>query len=316
MKDEIKKICDTLYSTHWMWELFAKDLKNSTTLVNFLSKKLPHIPSSSWPERFDWGGIFINGIPAYHDILLTPPCKVEYFEPKLPFSDMAKLYPSFEPSKHILFEDKDLLIVFKPAGLPSKPAKEQNKFSLLRSLENYTGKKIHMPSRLDVATAGLIAASKSKRNNLALQQLFERHEIRKFYLLEISQQPDKEHFTVNQPIGRDPRHPVLRRVTADGKTAITIFTKIYSTAKSCILLAELLTGRTHQIRVHSAFCHTPLIGDTFYNGAPADDLHLISYQLQMVHPFSKDELSITVPNELLPAWLNVEQLNEYKLNKS
>jgi len=103
---------------------------------------------------------------------------------------------------------------------------------------------------------------------------------------------------------------------ADGKTAITIFTKIYSTAKSCILLAELLTGRTHQIRVHSAFCHTPLIGDTFYNGAPADDLHLISYQLQMVHPFSKDELSITVPNELLPAWLNVEQLNEYKLNKS
>ena len=308
---DLNKILDTLYSKHWMWELYPKDLKKSITLLDFFKKELPHIAIDSWNERFDWGGIFINGIAISQNQVLTPPCKIEFFEPKLPLSEMTKLYPPFIPEQHILFEDKDLLIVFKPAGLPSKPAKEQNKFSLYNSLEQYLGRKLHMPSRLDAGTAGVIIVSKSSRTNVALQKMFERHTIHKFYLLEISGSILNSSFTVNKPIGRDPRHPILRRIAPEGlgKPAITNFTKVYETERgNTILQAEPLTGRTHQIRVHSASEGYPLVGDPFYAGEESDSLHLLSYKLNITHPFTNKELNIVVPENLLPAWLDPKRL--------
>lgn len=303
---EISKIYDILNTKHWMWKVYKKELKSGETLLTFFKKKFPELNHDDWQERFEWGGIFINGRPVTSDVILSAPCKIEYFEPKLPLAEMAHLYPPFLPEKHLLFEDDDLLVAFKPAGLPSKPAKEQSKFSLLRSLEDYTGRKLHMPSRLDVATAGVIIVSKSRRSHIALQQMFERRSIHKYYLLEVSGKTVDATFTVDKPIGRDLRHPVLRKVTTpeDGKSAITKFTRLYETPHgTTILQAEPLTGRTHQIRVHSAFAGFPLLGDTFYAGAAAPTLHLLSYKLSIIHPFSRTPLEVSVPETLLPDWL-------------
>jgi len=243
--------------------------------------------------------------------LLSQPCKVEYFEPKIGFAEMETLYPVFHPEQHVIYEDDDLIAVFKPAGLPSKPSKEQQKFSLLASLERYAGRRLHLPSRLDAATAGLIIASKTKRAHAPLQQSFERRQIHKHYLLETEGRVDWKRRTVNAAIDRDPRHPVLRRTVADGgKKAVTRFVLLCASTftsdgrehSAAVLLAEPLTGRTHQIRVHSASLGLPIIGDAFYGGIPDKDLHLLSYRLQMPHPLTGRPLSIELPPALLPEW--------------
>ncbi len=314
MKDiEVDRINNTLHSRHWMWILNKKDLPTPKNLKEFLIEAMPQIDPDSWNERFDWGGVYINGKPELPESFITPPAKVEYFEPKLPFPEYSKLFPPFYTDKYIIFEDRDLLIVFKPEGLPSKPAKEQNRFSLLKSLEEYAGQRLHMPSRLDVGTAGLVIVSKSRRAHDALQKMFERHDLRKSYLLEIAGEPKEERFVVDAPIGRDMRHPVLRKVVAEGaegaKSAVTKFAKVYSKeAGHTIMLAEPQTGRTHQIRVHSVHLGFPLVGDPFYRGEEAQELHLLSYRLEFEHPFTKKKVSFCVPDELLPEWLNAEKL--------
>ena len=303
----LQRVYETLHSKHHAWEVH-ENTGRRFILVQFLAEKMPEIEPESWPKRFEWGGIFVNGRSAGPETILPAPCRVEYFEPKLGFEEMEALYPPFIPEQHIIHDDDDLLAAFKPAGLPSKPSKEQQKFSMLASLERWSKRRLHMPSRLDAATCGIIIAGKSRRANAALQRAFEGRKIHKQYLLEVSGKVDWEDKEVDAPIGRDPRHPVLRQIAPDGKTALTRFKKVRRTdsqdnaPERWLLSAEPLTGRTHQIRVHIASLGLPIIGDPFYGGLPDPELHLLSYSLALRHPGSGKMLRLRVPRALLPYW--------------
>jgi 23S rRNA-/tRNA-specific pseudouridylate synthase len=276
--------------------------------MDALHHKLPHIPVESWPERFEFGGVYVNGHAANDDGPLPCPCRVEYYEPKFDISIAREMFPKFE-SNYVLYSDDYIAVVFKPPKLPSMPAKEQRHFSLKASIERLLGRSIHMPSRLDVSAQGLVVVSINPKTHGALQRAFEERTVHKVYRLGTDSPVNFDQRTVTFRIGRDSRHPVLRApVETGGQDAVTAFSHLWNnqetaTGPSTVLSAEPVTGRTHQIRVHAAFSGFPIKGDNFYGGTPAQSLHLVSYAVSLRHPVSGSPLTVELPISLGPEWV-------------
>ena len=323
---DLTRITDSLSSRYWSF-LFESALGAPQTLIQVLSQCLPHIEPASWKARLAWGGVYLNGRRAQDDRPLTFPCRLEYYEPKFEIDAAQEYFPALGAGNFV-YEDDDLLVVFKPAGLPCLPTREQPHFNLKAEIAAYMTScdlaiAPHLPSRLDTAVSGLIAISKSKRMHKALQRMFETRCIRKIYLLEVAGTPMWIEREVREPIAKDPRHPVLRKVCSEsGLPAHTSFRMLYQRSRSfesaelgasSVLAAYPHTGRTHQIRVHMAHIHGPIIGDNFYGGLISPELHLISYGLEFDHPFTASQVNVRVPQHMLPTWLDAEGLKSISL---
>ncbi len=280
-------------------------------LSHALTLNLPHLPNNDWEDRFAWGGVFVNGKDTREDLPLVAPCRIEYYEPLYDFKNPGSFFPAFSKD-WIIFEDQDLVVCYKPNRLPTIPAREQTRFNLRCYLESYYKTPVHMPSRIDMSTQGLVIASKAERMHNKLQNLFVHHTIQKEYLFLGSGAVNWSEIICNGQIGKDPRHPVLRKVVDQaGKPAVTKFTVLHTSLHGAqsdqaqpttLVLAQPLTGRTHQIRVHTAYLDLPIVGDNFYGGYVAESLHLLSYRLAFTHPFTQERLNIRVPHKLLPTW--------------
>lgn len=303
------KLAQAFSSIHWRWVIKAEDT-TICTLFDALQSKLGHIEATTWPARLQHGGIYINGSPAIKlEQLLPKPCKIEYYEPKYNQAQSALFFPSFA-AKQIVYQDDLLLVVYKPAGLPSMPARDQAIHSLKSQVEQHLGQTVHLPSRLDMSAQGLIIMSKSPLMHKPLQQCFETRSIKKTYLLLTANKPGWENLEVDAALGKDPAHPVLRKVAGlEPKSAHTSFKFIKQTAQGLFLIrANPSTGRTHQIRVHAAHSGIPIVGDKFYGDVAAENLCLLSYAIKLFHPFTEQELSFVLPKELCPKWLNCDNL--------
>lgn len=286
--------------------LFHTPETTPASVISALTQNLPHIDPLSWEQRLAWGGTFVNGIEVNQEQSLPVPCKLEYYEPKFRIEDADTVFPAFSTS-FIIYEDSHLLAVFKPAKLSTLPGKEQKHYNLRSYLDQYVGAPVHMPSRLDMSTAGLVIVSKRMESHNRLQSLFVRRTIQKTYLLEVSDEVKWSSNENRRSLDKDPRHPVLRRtVESGGKVAHTQFRRIASheseTGPRTLLEAKPVTGRTHQIRVHSADLGLPIVGDDFYGGAPESGLRLLSFSLSFRHPLTSEPLKLRVPSHLLPAW--------------
>ncbi|MCB0333698.1 MAG: RluA family pseudouridine synthase [Bdellovibrionales bacterium] len=286
-------------------------------LLAALGQAFTHIEPLSWSERLAFGGVYLNGVRCEHNTNLTIPCRVEYFEPKFPIAEAKHAFPSFS-DKYILYEDDDLVAVFKPRGLPSTPNREQSSYHLKQYLEDYYHCSVHLPSRLDTSTKGVMMVSRSERMHGRLQRLYERRLVKKEYLLEVPVRFDWETNEIEAPIARSALHPVLREVNSErGKPAKTHFERFReqsfvdrdgTTHDSTLLLAKPVSGRTHQLRVHCQEFGPSIIGDNFYEGLFADELHLLSYRVSLWHPFFDREMSVSVPDNLLPEWIPSEKM--------
>jgi tRNA pseudouridine32 synthase/23S rRNA pseudouridine746 synthase len=303
---DTSRVEETLRTRYWSWSLFEED-SACTSLLAVLLRKLPHIDETSWTERFDFGGIYVNGLAASGDQRLPYPCKIEYYEPKFEIRDARDVFPAFE-SDFLLYVDDDIAVAYKPPKLPSMPAKEQRHYSLKSSLEKVLARTVHMPSRLDVSVRGLVVVSISQRAHAPLQRAFESRRVQKSYRLATTAPCSSAEFRVDLNIARDRTHPVLRTVsTSEGKSALTLFERSHTTYSDkhaiTVLRAYPVSGRTHQIRVHAADAGIPILGDNFYGDTGADSLHLVSYELNIEHPISGKPMSFALPLTFCPAWV-------------
>lgn len=301
-------INDTLRTKYWSWVFFEQP-GTPRTLLELFKEKLPHIESHTWEERFDFGGIYINGRPALKDQPLITPCKIEYYEPKFEISRAAQIFPPFREN-YIVYKDDHILVAYKPPGLSSMPAKEQRHFSMKSHIERIIGKTIHMPSRLDVSAQGLLITSISTEAHAGLQQAFERRLVKKEYRCATHCNPSWSELTVTLPIGRSKDHSVLRVINYEaGQNAHTTFSVLGKSVSEgtpvAVFSAKPLTGRTHQIRVHAASSGAPLLGDRFYGGAAATSLHLVSLSIACAHPVTGKEINVELPDLLKPEWMRI-----------
>lgn len=302
---DASRVEETLRTRYWSWSLFEQD-SACTTLLAVLLRKLPHIDEKSWGDRFDFGGIYVNGRSALNDQPLSYPCKIEYYEPKFEICEARDVFPAFE-NDFLLYVDDDIAVAYKPPKLPSMPAKEQRHYSLKSSLEKKLARTIHMPSRLDVSVQGLLVVSLSQRAHAPLQRAFESRRVRKSYRLATTAPCPSDEFSIDLNISRDRTHPVLRTVSkTGGQSALTHFERSHATRSGehgvTVLRAHPVSGRTHQIRVHAAAAGIPILGDNFYGDTKADTLHLVSYELNLEHPISSKPMFFALPPTLCPAW--------------
>lgn len=207
----------------------------------------------------------------------------------------------------IIYEDDYLLIVNKPAGMLSVPGKEtaDSVYSRIRHLyPDATGPLV--VHRLDMATSGLLLIAKTKEVHQNLQAQFSNRSIKKRYTALLEGIVSNEEGTIDLPLCLNPLDRPRQIVDKEhGKPAITRYRVLARTESQTLVAFYPLTGRTHQLRVHSAHSlglHCPIKGDELY-GSKADRLYLHAESLEFTHPVSKEKVTIEVKADFTQQWL-------------
>ena len=208
----------------------------------------------------------------------------------------------------LLYEDQDLLVVNKPAGLLTHPPLTQKKTpSLTEELKNYCKtlstlggeERPGIVHRLDRDTEGLLVIAKSNEIHQALKEQFQNKTIEKHYYATVKGNIMDDEFTINLPIVRHPRHRVsfmISKTDPKRRDAISHVTVVKRFGTKTLVDIQPLTGRTHQIRVHLAHFGHPLIGDPVYGKTPNTTGQLLqAYSLQFTHPKKNIAMKFTLP---------------------
>jgi 23S rRNA pseudouridine1911/1915/1917 synthase len=206
--------------------------------------------------------------------------------------------PSMTAPFPILYEDDHLLFVDKPAGVVVQPSRDPAEPFLFQTVTDYlrgNGEEAFLLQRLDRDTTGVMFFSKSSAMNSLLTRQFEQREIRKTYAA-IAVGRVGEAQLIDAPIGRV--GPILFGVRASGKPARTELDPVAWRDESTLLRIRLMTGRTHQIRVHLASIGHPVLGDWLYGERDDCRPRLHAHLLQMTHPATGAPLAVAAP---LPA---------------
>ncbi len=193
----------------------------------------------------------------------------------------VELIPSpvedFEPENiplEIIYEDSDLVVVNKPAGLVTHPAPGVSGGTLanaltfhFQQLSKHAGaRRPGIVHRLDKDTSGLLVVAKNEAAHEKLADQFRAREVFKSYVALVHGSMANDTGRIAQPIGRDPKNRTRMAVVQSGRTALTLYHVQRRYESTTLLDVELKTGRTHQIRVHLSWLKHPIVGDEVYGG--------------------------------------------------
>ncbi|CAJ1180914.1 Ribosomal large subunit pseudouridine synthase D [Companilactobacillus paralimentarius] len=192
-------------------------------------------------------------------------------------------------SVDVVYEDDDIIVVNKVAGKKTHPNKADESDSLMNDVETYL-KNGHpyMVHRIDMETSGLVLISKTPYLVPIFNRQLSSKTLHREYLALVNLDASiNESGTIEQPIGQDPTDVRKRMVTSDGLSATTEYQVVEKNADFALLRLNLLTGRTHQLRVHLAYNHWPIVNDPLYNPhAKTGNLILFAHKLTFSQPFS------------------------------
>jgi 23S rRNA pseudouridine1911/1915/1917 synthase len=289
-----------------------KSLPNER-LDKFLCEKFPAASRGALQRLIEEGHIRVDGQtvkPTHH------PHAGEKIEVHWPEAKPAKAQPEKIPLD-ILFEDKSLLVVNKPAGLVVHPAAGHEEHTLVNALLHHCKGSLSgiggvarpgIVHRLDKETSGCLVIAKNDGTHLALSEQFASREVKKIYHALVCGEPGRATGEIRAAIARHPTHRKRMAVRDDGSgraahTSYKILERLYA---ATLMEAQIHTGRTHQVRVHFQFIGHPLVGDDTYGArqnvrlkeltnyaAPRVMLH--ARELSFIHPRTKKPVDFEAP---------------------
>ena len=202
----------------------------------------------------------------------------------------------------IVYEDEDIIVVNKPAGMPVHPSAGNYENTLANGIAWYFAEKgedfvYRCINRLDRDTTGALILAKNPLSAAILSVQMKKRQIRRTYLALVDGVPDVSG-TIDAPIARMEGSVITREVNyLTGETAITHYERLATGTRYSLMELHLETGRTHQIRVHMKYIGHPLPGDYLYNQdysrIQRQPLH--SFQLEFIHPVTKKPMLFTAP---------------------
>jgi 23S rRNA pseudouridine1911/1915/1917 synthase len=241
--------------------------KAGLRLDRYISQEYNEISRSYVKKLIDEGYITVNGDAVKVSYRLKTGDEISL---NLPPSAPSTLTPEDMPLA-IVYEDSEVLVIDKPAGLVVHPAPGHPHHTLVNALLAYCP---DLPSdgsvrpgivhRLDKDTSGLMVIAKSSTIQRALTEQLKSHSMIKRYMVLVKGHPAPEQGAIEAPIGRDQRNRKRMAVTSEGKEAHTLYQVVERFSGYTLVEATLETGRTHQIRVHFSAIGHPVVGDTTY----------------------------------------------------
>jgi 23S rRNA pseudouridine1911/1915/1917 synthase len=292
-------------------ETFHYDEQNPDRLDKYLVSCLPEFSRARIQGLILEGFVSINGVPAKKagqpiedgdDIEVRIP-------PPVPSGLVAEDIPL-----DIIFENDDLIVVNKPAGMVVHPAAGHYSGTLVNAVLGYDPdlegiggeERPGLVHRLDKETSGLIILAKNERAHNWLQDQFRLRKVEKTYLALVDGKPPTPAGRVEAPIGRDPSHRKKMAIVSPGKgrEAVSEYKTLESFRNHTLLEFHPQTGRTHQIRLHCQFLGCPIVGDSVYGKrsvtATIDRHFLHAFRLKIILPGEKSPRTFEaeLPEEL------------------
>ena len=270
----------------------------------WLAARVEGLTRSAAAKLLESGDVLVNGAPAAKNYRLTGDETVSVTRPEA--EDTA--VEAQDIPLDVVYEDDDVIVVNKPAGLVVHPAPGHPDGTLVNALLHHCGdslsgiggeKRPGIVHRIDRDTSGLIIAAKNDAAHAFLSAQLSDHTLARTYECLVTGSLKQDSGTVNAPIGRHPADRKKMAVVAGGRPAVTHWEVVARYPGVTHLRCRLETGRTHQIRVHMAHIGHPILGDTVYGakkpvpGLTGQCLHATG--LRFLHPRTHEPVELTCP---------------------
>ena len=284
-----------------MREFIINDSENGLTLEKYVFKVLPAAPLSFIYKLFRKKDIKVNGHHEDKKFRLSSNDVVAIYINDSQFDEFQKekaLEPNLKIKDWIIYEDNNVLFVNKPRGLlvqkasPQDESLDQLVIEYLMATKQYDPNKelgfVPGPAhRLDRNTSGIVAFGKNHDSLTMLFDLFKNHDlINKHYLALVLGNVEKDKDIITAPLKKDEKNNKVV-VAKDGKSAQTVYKVLKRYNDYTLLDVTLVTGRTHQIRVHMSYINHPIIGDSKYGNFEANRAFKEKYHFanQFLHAY-------------------------------
>lgn len=286
--------------------LIADENSVDTRLDVFLSEFHEGISRSKIQNAIKAGKVLVNSQVKKASYCLKFEDRIE-FEELLP-EEAIKLEPENIPLE-VVWEDENMAVINKPSGMLTHPTFQETAGTLVNALLYKFGQNLSdtngefrrgIVHRLDRNTSGLLMIAKNNKTHEYLANMIKEHNLTKKYRAVLKGFYPNETDVISEPIGRNNLNPKKMAVRPDGRPSLTKLKVIEHFANDATYVElTLVTGRTHQIRVHTAFKKHPVYNDTLYGAGEGkvktQEQVLQSFYLKFAKPFSSQIIELVIP---------------------